>query len=95
MQVGSRRSELDIVQEILKMASGTTAHLRSNANLSHSQMMRYLRFLEGSGLVHLDRNGNRTLHFQVTAKGRQVLNELELLYELFQPESPEAKLRFR
>ena len=43
MQVGNRRSELDIVQEILKMSSGTTAQLRYNVNLSHTQMMKYLQ----------------------------------------------------
>lgn len=85
MPVGNRRSELDIVQEILKMASGTTAQLRYKVNLSHAQMMKYLRFLEGSNLIDLEITGTRPLSFQITHKGRTVLAQLEELNEFFQP----------
>ena len=56
-------------------------------NLSHSQMQRYLFFLERSSLIELDRQGTRTLSFRVTEKGRLALQRVEELIELMGFES--------
>lgn len=82
MSVGTRRSELEIIRDILRMGEGRTTSLRYNVNLSHSQVQKYLSFLEGPSLIELQRQGSRTLSFQVTDKGRLALERLEQLFEL-------------
>lgn len=87
MSVGVRRSELEIIRDILRMDEGRTTSLRYTVNLSHSQMQRYLSFLERSGLIELGRQGSRTLSFQVTEKGRLALQRVEELFNLIGLES--------
>lgn len=82
MSVGIRRSELEIVRDILRMETGRTTSLRYNVNLSHSQMQKYLSFLEGANLIQLERQGSRALTFQVTDKGRLALAQLDQLFDL-------------
>jgi predicted transcriptional regulator len=55
MSVGVRRSEIEIIRDILRMGVGRTTTLRYTVNLSHSQMQKYLAFLEKSGLIRLER----------------------------------------
>ena len=87
MSVGVRRSELEIIRDILRMGEGRTTSLRHTVNLSHSQMQKYLSFLERSGLIELGRQGSRTLSFQVTEKGRLALRRVEELFNLIGLES--------
>ena len=87
MSVGSRRSELEIIRDILRLDVGRTTSLRYNVNLSHSQMQKYLAFLERSELIRLDRQGTRSWTFQVTEKGRQALDQMDRLFELMGLES--------
>ena len=82
MPVGSRRSELEIIRDILRIGGGRTTALRYNVNLSHLQMQKYLSFLERSSLIHLERQGSRTSSFQVTDKGHLALEELERLFDI-------------
>jgi predicted transcriptional regulator len=82
MPVGNRRNELEIIRDILGMNSGRTTLLRHSVNLSHAQMRRYLDFLERAGLITLERQGSRTLMFQVTEKGQAALDQINLLFDL-------------
>jgi predicted transcriptional regulator len=89
MPIGNRRSEFEIMQDILRMDAGSTTTLRYSVNLSHSQMRKYLSFMENSSLIQLQRRGRRTTTFQVTPKGRQVLDQLGQLFQLMGLESEE------
>lgn len=82
MSVGNRRNELDIIRDILRMNSGRTTSLRHSVNLSHSQMRKYLDFLEKSDLITLERQGPRISTFQVTEKGSRSLDQINQLFEL-------------
>jgi predicted transcriptional regulator len=87
MPVGVRRSELEIIRDILRTDESGTTSLRYSVNLSHSQMQKYLLFLEKSSLIELDRQGSRTLSFRVTEKGRLALQRVEELFDLMGFES--------
>jgi predicted transcriptional regulator len=82
MSVGRRRSELEIIRDILRTESGRTTSLRYAVNLSHSQMQKYLAFLERSRLIQLERHPPRTWTYRVTAKGHVVLAEIDRLFNL-------------
>ncbi len=87
MPVGIRRSEIEIIRDILRVNVGRTTSLRYSVNLSHSQMQKYLTFLERSDLIKLERHGTRALSFQVTSKGKQALEQIDRLFDLVGLES--------
>ena len=78
--VGIRRSDMQIIQDILRMDRGGAAQLRLTANLSYAQLQKYLAFLEHLDLIALDRNSTRTITFMVTDKGQRVLELLDTLF---------------
>ena len=80
MAVGLRRSDLEIIRDILRTDRGGPTQLRFNANLSYLQFQRYLAFLEQSNLVEMERQGPQVLTVQVTDKGRRVLRLLDGLF---------------
>ena len=77
MGIGVRRSDVEIIREILSTNGAGITHLRYSANLSHKQLKRYLVFLERSGIIVLERQGSQIAGFTTTDKGRAALNLLE------------------
>lgn len=73
--VNGRRSAIEIIYDMLSVcrtgeANKTAVMYRSN--LSHSQLMRYLVFLNDQGLVEKDRSGK----YHLTSKGDQLLDQI-------------------
>ncbi|MBM3941944.1 MAG: hypothetical protein FJ316_03280 [SAR202 cluster bacterium] len=81
MGVGTRRSDTEIIREILATGTGRTTELRHAVNLSHPQLQKYLTFLEQAQLIKLERRQTKSLVFQVTGKGDAVLALLDQLFE--------------
>jgi predicted transcriptional regulator len=74
------RSGLEILASIISAAVGGArkTHVMYRANLSHSQLQRYLAFLESRGLVRTveDPTSNAPL-YEATDKGLQFLSDYE------------------
>ena len=85
MSVGARRSELDIIRDILAAGPGRTCELRDTVNLSHLQLRKYLPVLEGSHLIILYRDASKGVCFSVTSKGAMVLQLVERLTAALTP----------
>jgi predicted AAA+ superfamily ATPase len=64
---------------------GRTSELRDTVNLSHTQLRKYLAFLEGSHLIILYREDPRGVSFSVTSKGTLVLQLVERLTAALTP----------
>ena len=79
MGVGVRRSDVEIIRDILRMENGGIAPVRYTANLSYIQLKRYLAFLEETGLIILVRQGPQITGFTITLKGRRTLDLLDTL----------------
>ncbi len=80
MAVGTRRSDVEIIGDILRSESQGATQLRYSVNLSYPQLQRYLAFLEQSHLVTLERRSTQVISFKVTEKGRRVLRLLDRLF---------------
>ena len=91
MPVGSRRSDLEIIRDILSVDLARTTELRYTVNLSYPQLQKYLSFLEQSQLVRVQRDGSRSSSLAVTDKGRAVLEQLNQLFRILGLESAEAE----
>jgi len=76
------RSGLEILASIISAALGGArkTHVMYRANLSHSQLQRYLAFLEVRGLVRMieSPSGNASI-YKSTEKGVQFLRDYERL----------------
>ena len=96
MHIGDRRSNMEIIRQILRTDGGGLAHLRNAAYLSSTQVIRYLEFLERSGVVVLERRGSQIAGFKTTELGRAVLKLLEELIPALGYESlPEVSVNIR
>ena len=87
MGIGVRRSDVEIIREILSTSGGGITQLRYSANLNYKQLVRYLVFLERSGNIVLERQDSQIAGFTTTEKGRAALNLLEHLLSVLGFES--------
>ena len=79
--VNQRRSNIEIIADMLKVGesgAGKTK-LMYNANLSYSQIQKYLGFLLSHGFIDKVEAGNPSATYQVTERG---LKLLELIHDL-------------
>ncbi len=75
-----RRDQLDIVIDVLEVISGgmgSKSGIMKNANLSSSMAEKYTSILEEKGLITFS-NGR----YEITEKGRQVLDRLRRIRKL-------------
>jgi predicted transcriptional regulator len=76
------RSGLEILASIISAAVGGArkTHVMYRANLSHSQLQRYLAFLKSRGLVRtVESLAANALLYEATERGMQFLRDYEKL----------------
>ena len=78
----TRRSEIDIIAEILRIAmkGERKTRIMYKANLNHSNLKKYLNLLIGKGLIIKIRSNGVEL-FKTTKKGYEFLMSYEYLYK--------------
>lgn len=79
--VSQRRSSIEIIADMLKVGESGAGKTRLmyNANLSYSQIQKYLGFLLSHGFINKIEVGNPAATYQVTESG---LKLLELIHDL-------------
>ena len=88
VMVNSRRSELDLIGEILVLSKegAKKTELLYQANLSYMQLQKYLPFLVEKNILeeHVVKN-NGYLHrlYKTTEKGLDLLNDINQVYARF------------
>ena len=82
MGIGVRRSDMEIIRQILQMDGTGITPLRYRANLSYAQIQRYFAFLENSRLINVNRVNATIAGFKTTGKGKRALNLLDELISL-------------
>ena len=82
MVVNNRRSELEIVEEILSLAKEGTKKTRIlyQTNLSYTQLQSYLSFLLDSNVLEIHHN-NSVKTYKTTDKGLRVINNLKQIFD--------------
>jgi predicted transcriptional regulator len=86
---GGRRGTLDIVAEILeeaKTGSGKT-RIMVRANLSYSQLQRYLTGLVRAGLLATEKNKRDFVLYKTTDRGKVFLSSYSEIQQFLIPES--------
>ena len=84
MRVNRRRSDIEIIADMLKVGedgAGKTK-IMYNANMSYSQIQKYLGYLVGQGLIEKMQIGNPSATYQVTDSGLKLLQLINNVKEM-------------
>lgn len=84
--LGRKRSDIDIIANILSEANKSTKKTRImyRCNLSHSQLQVYLQVLRNMGLLalHSNKEGAKMNYFKTTSKGFKFVDAYRALKSL-------------
>ena len=86
MNISRRRSDIEIIAEMLKVGENGAGKTKImyNANLSYTQIQKYLGFLMGQGFIAKMEMGNPSVTYQVTESGAKLLESITSLMEMLQ-----------
>ena len=84
MKVGRRRSNIEIIAEMLKVGENGAGKTKImyNANLSYAQIQKYLGFLLSQGFIDKMEIGNPAATYKVTDSGLKLLESINGLVEM-------------
>lgn len=84
MMVSQRRSDIEIIADMLKVGengAGKTEIMYS-ANMSYRQIQKYLGYLVAHGFIDRIKMGNPSVTYQVTENGVKLLEIISSLKEM-------------
>ena len=84
MRVNRRRSDIEIIADMLKVGengAGKTEIMYS-ANMSYSQIQKYLGYLVAAGYIDKMKMGNPSVTYQVTDSGLRLLQLITNIKEM-------------
>ena len=84
MRVNRRRSDIEIIADMLQVGengAGKTEIMYS-ANMSYSQIQKYLGYLMGQGLIDKMKMGNPSVTYRVTDSGLKLLQLIDSIKEM-------------
>ena len=84
MKMNNRRSNIEIIADMLKVGgngAGKTEIMYS-ANMSYSQLQKYLGFLMSQGFINKVEVGNPVVTYQVTELGVKLIKSIDSVMEI-------------
>ena len=81
MRVNRRRSDIEIIADMLKIGengAGKTEIMYS-VNMSYAQIQKYLGYLVSEGFIDQIKIGNPCVTYQVTEKGLKLLRGIDAI----------------
>jgi len=84
MKMNNRRSNIEIIADMLRVGengAGKTEIMYS-ANMSYSQLQKYLGFLMSQGFIDKVEVGNPVVTYQVTELGLKLLKSIDSVIEM-------------
>ncbi len=84
MRVNQRRSDIEIIAEMLKVGENGAGKTRImyGANLSYSQIQKYLGFLVSQGFIEKMKLGNPSVTYHVTDSGLKLLRLIDSVKDM-------------
>jgi len=84
--MNQRRSNIEIIADMLRVGengAGKTEIMYS-ANMSYTQIQKYLGFLLSRGFINKVEVGNPVVTYQVTDKGGELLRNISTIVEILE-----------
>ena len=87
MNVNKRRSNIEIIAEMLKVGENGAGKTRImyGANMSYGQIQKYLDYLVNQGFISKVNMDNTLIAYQVTDNGLKLLKAIDTLMEMLEP----------
>ncbi len=84
MKMNRRRSNIEIIAEMLKVGENGAGKTKImyNANLSYTQIQKYLGFLTSQGFINKMELGNPSVTYRVTDNGLKLLESINTLIKM-------------
>ena len=84
MKVHQRRSNIEIIADMLKIGENGAGKTKImyGANMSYSQIQKYLGFLISQGFINKVEVGNPAVTYRVTDKGLKLLKSINSIVEM-------------
>ncbi len=82
MKLNSRRSNIDIIADMLRLGEAGKTEIMYSANMSYFQLQKYLKFLLQMKLIDKVTVGNPTVTYRITRKGLRLLKNIDSIQQI-------------
>ena len=77
-----RRSSVEVIADILRLGQAGKTEIMYSANMSYSQIQKYLGFLIIHGFIDKVEVGNPVVTYRVTEKGFSLIKSIDTVLEV-------------
>ncbi len=84
MKIERRRSSIEVIADMLRLGEAGKTEIMYSANMSYSQLQKYLNFLLQLGLINKVTVGNPIVTYRVTRKGLRLLRNIDGILEMLE-----------
>lgn len=84
MKINNRRSNLEIIADMLRLGEASKTEIMYSANMSYFQLQKYLNFLLQLKLIDRVTVGNPIVTYRVTKKGLRLLKNIDSILEVLE-----------
>ena len=84
MKISNRRSNIQIIADMLRLGEVGKTEIMYSANMSYFQLQRYLKFLLKLKLIDKVALGNPSASYRVTKKGFRLLKNIDSIQHVLE-----------
>ena len=84
MKLNNRRSNLEIIADMLRLGEAGKTEIMYSANMSYFQLKKYLNFLLQMKLIDKVTVGNPIVTYRVTKKGLRLLRNIDNILHMLE-----------
>ena len=84
MKLNNRRSNFEIIADMLRLGEAGKTEIMYSANMSYFQLQKYLKFLLQLRLIDKVTVGNPTVTYRVTRKGLRLLRNIDSILQVLE-----------
>lgn len=79
--MNNRRSNIEVIADILRLGEAGKTEIMYSANMSYRQLQKYLDFMVASGFLEKIVVPNPGIKYKATKKGQRLLHSIEPILE--------------
>ncbi len=84
MRLNNRRSNFEIIADMLRLGEAGKTEIMYSANMSYFQLQKYLNFLLHLKLIDKVTVGNPVVTYRVTRKGLRLLRNIDNILQMLE-----------
>ncbi len=84
MKINNRRSNFEIIADMLRLGEAGKTEIMYSANMSYFQLQKYLNFLLQMKLIDKVTVGNPIVTYKVTKKGLRLLRNIDNILQVLE-----------